>query len=60
MIIPPDIIAHCQQYTGCKGCPIGTCVAPLVDADSPKWNEWINNKITEIRELNAPNSKELD
>lgn len=54
MSLPPDIIAHCQGHPMCKGCPLGTCTAPLANAGSPQWKEWIENKITEIRELNAP------
>lgn len=53
MNIPADIIAHCQRHICCKGCPLGTCTAPLVNADSQQWREWIENKIAEIRELNA-------
>lgn len=54
MTLPPDIIAFCQRHPGCKGCSLGTCNAPLVNADSQQWKEWIESKITEIREINAP------
>lgn len=49
--IPADIIAHCEQYQGCKGCPLRTCTAPLADAGSPKWDEWIEGRISAIRAL---------
>lgn len=51
MIIPDDVIAHCEKHPGCKGCPLGTCTAPLVEPTDPRWNAWMEERIKAVREV---------
>lgn len=51
MILPSDVTAHCQKHKGCKGCPLGTCTAPLVPVTDPRWDEWLESRIKAVREL---------
>lgn len=45
-----EIIKWCDQYKMCKGCPlVGQCVAPLVNADSQRWSEWIEKMHKKIK-----------
>jgi hypothetical protein len=46
--IPQDIISHCEKHSMCKGCPLGTCVAPVSDHH---FNDWLSRRITEIRSV---------
>ena len=50
MIIPKDIIQHCSAHPICKGCPLGTCVAPVSDRD---FDGWLARRIAEIRQVIA-------
>ena len=51
MNIPTEVIDHCQKYSMCKGCPLGTCVAPLAEANTDRWNEWLAERIDKIRKV---------
>lgn len=51
--LPQDVINHCQQHPGCKGCPLGTCTAPLVPVTDTRWDEWLQDRIRKIREVMA-------
>lgn len=51
--IPQDVIDHCQKHPGCKGCPLGTCTAPLVEVTDPRWAQWMESRIEKIREISA-------
>lgn len=57
MIIPPDIQEHCAKYALCKGCPLGTCVAPVSDRH---FDEWLAGRIEVIRELKRLTGKPLN
>ena len=49
--VPQDVVDHCARFKLCEGCPLGTCVAPLVNADDPKWAEWIEERTKVVREI---------
>lgn len=51
MTIPQDIINHCNAYPGCKGCPLGTCTAPVTQYPSEQWEAWLQQRIDLIREV---------
>lgn len=51
--IPQDIIDHCQKHPGCKGCPLGTCAAPVTQYPSEQWDNWLQSRIEKVRELYA-------
>jgi len=53
MTIPQDVIDNCAQYRGCRGCPLGTCVAPVTHYPSEQWNAWLKERIETIRELKS-------
>lgn len=48
-----DVIDHCKRHSMCKGCPLGTCVAPLVNADDPRWKEWLDGRAEAVRALSV-------
>jgi len=41
--VPKRLVEHCDSHKLCKGCPLGTCVAPVNDSTDPRWQEWIND-----------------
>ena len=51
MQIPQDVTNHCNSHPGCKGCPLGTCTAPLVNYGDPRWDKWIESRIEAVREI---------
>lgn len=51
--VPPDVAAHCASFKLCKGCPLGTCVAPLANYGDPRWAAWIEERNKTIRGLRA-------
>ena len=51
--IPQDVIDHCQKHPGCKGCPLGTCTAPLVPVTDDRYAQWLNDRIEKVREVAA-------
>ena len=51
MIIPQDVIDHCEKHPGCKGCPLRTCTAPLAEASDPRWGDWVKGRIEAVRDL---------
>lgn len=53
MKIPRDIIDHCAKHRLCKGCPLKTCDAPTHSAGDPRWDQWLTQRIAEIRRLYA-------
>lgn len=53
MKIPQDVVDHCDKHKLCKGCPLGTCVAPLVGITDPRWDEWLKERIAAVRELKS-------
>jgi len=45
-----EIKKWCDQYKLCRGCPlVGQCIAPLANADSPAWAEWIGSMHRKIK-----------
>lgn len=49
-----EIAQHCSRYKICNGCPlVGQCVAPLADAGTQKWNEWIELMHSKIVNLTS-------
>ena len=51
LILPPDVIDHCQKHPGCKGCPLKSCTAPLLPITDPRWDEWLQSRIDAVRAL---------
>jgi len=51
MTVPADIIAHCNAHPYCKGCPLKTCTAPLVEPTDPRWQAWLDERTEKIREI---------
>ena len=53
MKIPQNVIDHCNSHPLCKGCPLGTCSATLVEVTDPRWQVWMNGRIAAIREIKS-------
>jgi len=51
MLVPQDVIAHCDNHPLCKGCPLGTCSAPVASYPGEQWDEWLKSRIEDVREL---------
>lgn len=49
--IPQEIINHCERYQACKGCPLGTCVAPVSSYPGEAWDKWLESRIEAVMEL---------
>lgn len=51
MEMPQDVIDHCNARPLCKGCPLGTCTAPLVNYGDERWSEWVAGRVEVVREI---------
>lgn len=51
--LPQDVIDHCQKHPGCKGCPLGTCTAPLVPVTDKRYGQWLESRIEAVRQLDG-------
>ncbi|RKR79199.1 hypothetical protein [Marinobacter nauticus] len=51
--LPQDVIDHCQKHPGCKGCPLGTCTAPLVPVTDERYGQWLESRIEAVRQLDG-------
>ena len=49
--VPQDVIDHCAKHPMCKGCPLGTCVAPVVTYPDPRFDRWIDECTEKVRAL---------
>lgn len=50
MIVSQYVADHCARYRECKGCPLGTCVAPLCEVTDPRWQQWLDEMERKVRE----------
>lgn len=53
MTVPVDIQNHCNLYTFCRGCPLGTCTAPVSQRE---YEGWLAVRINEIRKVIKPSA----
>lgn len=45
MIVPQNVIDHCNKFKLCKGCKLN-CVAPVGDHN---FNDWLNGQIIKVQ-----------
>lgn len=49
-VVPQHLIDHCLKHKLCRGCPLGTCVAPVgVSVTDPRWQQWIDSITARLR-----------